>query len=108
MRALLLLCILAGVLSACGPDHDSLSGHYTAHQGKKVAVTLELEDDGNGFWTVNPEEGGVAIPFAWSRTGNKVVLRTKTGSMVAGERQGDAIILQLPGVEPLTFLPRRQ
>lgn len=103
MRLLVLLLIL--VVSGCGPDHDSLAGRYQARRGQGPAVSLELEDDGSGSWTV---EGGASMSFSWSEQRDRVVLRTKTGGLVAGERHGDAIMLKLPGVERLTFLPARQ
>jgi len=107
MRGLLLLCLLL-LLSGCGPDHESLAGRYHARRDQSAtppAVYLVLEEDGSGSWTV---QGGVEMPFSWSQEQDKVVLRTKTGGILAGKRQGDAIILQLPGSPTMTFVPKRQ
>lgn len=100
-----LLLFFTCLILSCGPDHETLAGRYTAQREGNSAVELQLEGNGEGAWTV---EGGASMAFTWSQERNRVVLRTKTGGLVAGERQGDAIILQLPGVERLTFLPARQ
>lgn len=106
MRHLPLLLLLP-LLLCCGPDHDSLAGNYHSRQesdDQGPAVMLELQDDGNGSWTVS---GGAAVAFTWSQEHGKVVLRTKNGGLVAGELEGDAIMLGLPGMRRLTFLPTR-
>ena len=105
MRYACLLVTLLLLLPGCGPDHDTLAGRYHAKRGEAPLISLELADDGTGAWTV---EGGASMSFNWSVEQDKVVLRTKTGGLVAGQLNGDAIILQLPGEERLTFVPSRQ
>lgn len=103
--ASLLALLLLFLLPCCGPDHDTLAGRYQARRNEAPLVSLELADDGTGAWTV---EGGASMAFNWSVEQGKVVLRTRSGGLVAGRRNGDAIILQLPGEELLTFVPARQ
>lgn len=105
MRWFCVLLPLFLLLPCCGPDHDTLAGRYHTRRGQTPSVSLELSDDGAGAWTV---EGGATMAFNWSVEQDKVVLRTKTGGLVAGRRNGDAITLQLPGEELLTFVPSRQ
>ena len=94
--------LLMFALAACSGEPRSLDGTYQSRLTDGRSVTLEFKTGGEGAWSVADAE---TVPFKWSVEKNDLVLRTRTGGLVSGELQGDAIRIQLPGVETMTFRP---
>ncbi len=99
--ALMLLLIAAAVACSCG-QREALAGKYEAVSGTaagQVALTLELQADGKGYWSVETDNA----PFRWDLHKNTIRLHTPTGGVIQGTLDRGSLRISLPGQGVITF-----
>ena len=103
VRLVLILLLITALACGCGSsEREKLVGIYTAvSMGSEAPVTasLELLADGRGFWSIDTDNAA----FRWDLHRNRIRLHTKSGGVIEGTLDHDAIQLTLPGVGMIHF-----
>ncbi len=60
---------------------------------------MELKANGDGIWRVGDEE----VPFSWYIKGGELRVNTRTGGVIVGTIENNAIHITLPGSKTLSF-----
>lgn len=95
---------VACLLAACsgGAPSAQLAGKYVVVDesgGGGKTVTLEFNAGGEGAWSTDAD----SVSFKWDVRDNTVILHTKAGGVIEAVIEGDALLVDLPGVGSLTF-----
>lgn len=100
LLAALALCLALAAAFAPGcSDRDELVGKYEAAAGQDGPVVLVLEGNGEGEWRVQNQ----SVTFTWEALPREIRLHTKDGGVIAGRRQDQNILVDLPGVGEFVF-----
>lgn len=95
-------CLLLMFSFGCGPPREKLVGQYEAAQDEPVdeaAVFLELKEDGHAVQRVGDDE----VSFRWTVKDNEIRLHAKTGGIIIGLIEGEAIKMKVPGKGLMVF-----
>lgn len=98
---LLPLCLLLVLMISCG-SKEQLIGMYKAEvkdSPKQAETVMELKANGDGIWRVGDEE----VPFSWYIKGGELRVNTRTGGVIVGTIENNAIHITLPGSKTLSF-----
>lgn len=101
IRLIQVLVIIA-LVCGCSGRQEKLVGKYTAvNSGPAGSVTagLELLADGKGFWSIDTDNAA----FRWDLHRNKIRLHTKSGGVIEGTIEDNAIQFVLPGMGKIRF-----
>jgi len=99
-----LVCLAALVMCMACSGQPQIAGRYEAsHSGLsgQVQVVMVLGEDGSGKW----ETGGELIHFSWTADAGAVSVHTREGAVIEGKTGGGRILLDVPGVGELQFVP---
>lgn len=103
---LLMAVSLTLLTGGCSDQAGRVSGTWTGmdeNAAAPVAVTIELQPDGKGFWSVGMDNA----PFRWDLRLNTLRLHTPSGGVVEGEIQDQTIDISLPGTGIIHFQKSR-
>jgi len=99
---LLLLCLVPAVLVyGCGSKPQP-SGTYVSDataSPRHGEATLDLKDNGVGVWKVGDEE----VSFTWFMKGDELRVHTKSGGVLVGTVEDNAIKMAIPGSNEMAF-----
>jgi hypothetical protein len=85
---------------SCHRDQRFVGEYRAAPLGAGAPLTLLLNADGKGSWTIAGED----VPFSWESKGDELVLHSKSGGVLAGKfTENSSIDITLPGVGRLQF-----
>ena len=99
--AIMALILAATAAWSCG-QREALVGKYEAvsqSAAGRVALTLELQADGKGYWSVETDNA----PFRWDLHKNTIRLHTPTGGVIQGTLDQGSLLVSLPGQGVINF-----
>ena len=99
--------LLLVVVVACdGGRREDLVGKYQAvcqTAAGQVTLTLELQADGKGFWSVETDNA----PLRWDLHKDTIRLHTQTGGVLQGTINRGSLRITMPGSGVIQFTKER-
>ena len=101
----LCICLTIILVLSCGSNEKHIGTYVSEIGGEKNATqqTLELKEKGEGVWKSLDDE----VAFNWNIKKKELRLHFKPSGIVAGQIQGDKIIIQLPGAVSREFIKEK-
>lgn len=99
---MLLFCLVPAVIVfGCGSKPQP-AGTYVSDamdSPRHSETTLDLKDNGVGVWKVGDEE----FSFTWFMKGDQLRVHTKSGGVLVGKIEENAIRMTIPGSKEMAF-----
>ena len=101
ITAMMVLLLAAAAICSCGQQEAAVGKYEAVSQSAagRVALTLELQADGKGYWSVETDNA----PFRWDLHNNTIRLHTPTGGVIQGTLDQDKLRITMLGQGIIEF-----